>query len=87
MATTDDRLEEKPPYGVDVDTEKNTAAVTTNDGPVAGWTRIRDLAHKAIVFGRVELRGVAPIPVEERTVDRTINIFTLWWSMNANILP
>ncbi|KAK0739587.1 permease for cytosine/purines, uracil, thiamine, allantoin-domain-containing protein [Apiosordaria backusii] len=85
MVTADERLEEKPPYGA-VDTEKN-AAVTTNDGPVTIWTRIRDLAHRAIVAGRVELRGVAPIPVKERTVDRTINIFTLWWSMNANILP
>ncbi|KAK0670462.1 putative purine-cytosine permease [Cercophora samala] len=84
--TADERLEEKPPYGGD-DVEKNTNAVTTNDGPVTAWTKIRDFAYKVIVLGRVELRGVAPIPVKERTVERTVNIFTLWWSMNANILP
>jgi hypothetical protein len=38
------------------------------------------------VFGRVEARGITPIPVKERTVTRTINIFTLWWSMSTNIL-
>lgn len=59
-----------------------------DDNPPAGrWARIRDLLGKAAAFGRVELRGITPIPVQERTVERTINVFTLWWSMNANILP
>lgn len=43
--------------------------------------------HKVIVAGRVELQGISPIPVKERTVTKTLNIFTLWWSMSCNILP
>ncbi|KAK3685508.1 permease for cytosine/purines, uracil, thiamine, allantoin-domain-containing protein [Podospora appendiculata] len=43
--------------------------------------------RRAAVLGRVEIRGIAPIPIEERTVEKTINIFTLWWSMNTNTLP
>jgi len=42
---------------------------------------------KAARLGRVELRGIAPIPVEERKVKRTVDVFTLWWCMNADILP
>ncbi|KAJ0346676.1 hypothetical protein COL154_008455 [Colletotrichum chrysophilum] len=49
-----------------------------------GW---RAWAQKLMSLGHVEVRGIAPIPVEERTVTRTVNIFTLWWCMNANVLP
>ncbi|KAK4147233.1 permease for cytosine/purines, uracil, thiamine, allantoin-domain-containing protein [Dichotomopilus funicola] len=49
-------------------------------------TRLRTLLSKAAAFGRVEVRGITPIPVKERTVTRTVNVFTLWWSMNTNIL-
>ncbi|KXX76532.1 Purine-cytosine permease fcyB [Madurella mycetomatis] len=58
-----------------------------NTPPAGRWGRIQDLLRKAAAFGRVELRGITPIPVQERMVERTINVFTLWWSMNANILP
>ncbi|KAF0324834.1 purine-cytosine permease fcy22 [Colletotrichum asianum] len=49
-----------------------------------GW---RAWAQKLMSLGHIEVRGIAPIPVEERTVTRTVNIFTLWWCMNANVLP
>ncbi|KAI8214297.1 Purine-cytosine permease fcyB [Colletotrichum sp. SAR 10_76] len=49
-----------------------------------GW---QAWAQKLVSLGHVEVRGIAPIPVEERTVTRTVNIFTLWWCMNANVLP
>ncbi len=49
--------------------------------------RLKKFLQKAATFGRVEIRGISPIPIEERTVKRTINVFTLWWCMNANILP
>lgn len=55
--------------------------------PVGRRGRVWDLLRKAAVLGRVEARGIAPIPVKERTVTRTINVFTLWWSVNVNILP
>jgi len=44
------------------------------------------LFHKALRMGRVEEKGIQPIPVEERTVTRFYNIFTVWASINSNIL-
>lgn len=44
------------------------------------------LFHKALRMGRVEEKGIQPIPVEERTVTRFYNIFTVWCSINSNIL-
>ncbi|OHE93531.1 purine-cytosine permease FCY2 [Colletotrichum orchidophilum] len=32
-------------------------------------------------------QGIAPIPVEKRVVAKTLTVFTLWWCMNANMLP
>jgi len=53
-----------------------------------GWLAAFDeLVHRAAAMGRVELRGISPIPVVERTSTKTINVFTLWWSMSTNILP
>lgn len=37
-------------------------------------------------LNRAEARGISPVPLEERTETRTVNVFTLWWTMNANIL-
>ncbi|KAI1057121.1 hypothetical protein LB507_002261 [Fusarium sp. FIESC RH6] len=44
------------------------------------------LFHKALRMGRVEEKGIQPIPVEERTATRFYNIFTIWASINSNIL-
>ncbi|KAF4462304.1 Purine-cytosine permease FCY2 [Fusarium albosuccineum] len=44
------------------------------------------LFHKALRMGRVEEKGIQPIPIEERTVTRFYNIFTCWCSINSNIL-
>lgn len=57
---------------------------STTAEPVSRW---QGLLLKAARLGRVEVGGIAPIPVEERTVRKTVNVFTLWWCMNANILP
>jgi len=35
----------------------------------------------------VEVRGSSPVPLSERTNDRTINLFTVWFSMSLNLLP
>ncbi|KAL1841445.1 hypothetical protein VTJ49DRAFT_7060 [Mycothermus thermophilus] len=58
------------------------------DQPAAAgrWDRLWSALRKAAAFGRVEVRGITPIPVKERTVTKTVNVFTLWWSMNTNIL-
>lgn len=68
------------------DPERNSVHGAAADAPAGRWARSRDLLHKLITLGRVEVRGITPIPVKERTVERTVNIFTLWWSMNTNIL-
>jgi len=77
----DTRTDEKLP-GSDLERGADTVEVA----PARSWARTRDFLHKAATFGRVEVRGITPIPVKERTVERTVNIFTLWWSMNTNIL-
>ncbi|CAM1503593.1 Fc.00g011840.m01.CDS01 [Cosmosporella sp. VM-42] len=44
------------------------------------------LFHKALRMGRVEEKGIQPLAIEERTVTRFLNIFTIWCSINSNIL-
>ncbi|KAF4120870.1 Purine-cytosine permease or related protein [Geosmithia morbida] len=50
----------------------------------AGW---KGKVTKVLGIGAVELRGAVPIPVEERTCTSFLNIGTLWFCMNANMLP
>ncbi|KAG5826885.1 hypothetical protein H9Q74_003011 [Fusarium xylarioides] len=35
----------------------------------------------------LETRGMQPVPIQERTDTRFINIFFMWFTMNVNILP
>ncbi|KAH8646822.1 permease for cytosine/purines, uracil, thiamine, allantoin-domain-containing protein [Xylariales sp. PMI_506] len=35
----------------------------------------------------IETRGVVPVPVEERTDPRFINVFFVWFTMSTNLLP
>ncbi|GKT82163.1 NCS1 nucleoside transporter [Colletotrichum tofieldiae] len=49
--------------------------------------RSNNLFHKFLRLGRVEEQGIEPIPLAERTSTRYLNAFTVWCSMNANILP
>jgi hypothetical protein len=83
--TPETKLDEKA-RGSDPDRSSDHGAAADAHVPAGRWARLRDLLHRVAVFGRVEVRGITPIPVKERTVDRTVNIFTLWWSMNTNIL-
>jgi hypothetical protein len=82
--TPDTELGEKPVPANG--SEKNPEPAVVPAAPAGEWPRLRTLLHSVGVFGRVEARGITPIPVKERTVTRTINIFTLWWSMSTNIL-
>ncbi|KAM0324669.1 hypothetical protein ACHAQA_008060 [Verticillium albo-atrum] len=80
---------------MDVETAKQAPAVaspledgkTTHDTPDAGRGTFRTLLHKALTLGRVEERGIEPIALEERNSTRYINCFTIWFSINFNILP
>ena len=44
------------------------------------------LLQRALRAGRVEQAGIRPIPPAERTNRRFFNIFTVWFSINSNIL-
>lgn len=57
-----------------------TSSPRTRDGTLT------TLLHRALRAGRVEEAGVRPLPVEARTSTRFFNIFTVWCSMNCNIL-
>jgi hypothetical protein len=64
-----------PPQAVEHDDHSDTESL-----------KAAALFHKALRMGRVEEKGIQPIPVEERTVTRFYNIFTIWASINSNIL-
>ncbi|PTB37594.1 uncharacterized protein TrAFT101_005526 [Trichoderma asperellum] len=67
-----------------VDTVEATAVpVREKDGHQSDE---ESLLHKVLRAGRIEERGILPVPVEERTSTRFFNIFTVWFSINANIL-
>jgi hypothetical protein len=42
--------------------------------------------RKVLSWG-VELRGISPVPLEERTDGRFFNIFFVWWTLSLNLLP
>lgn len=50
------------------------------------WSQARVTVESVLRKGRVEAKGIHPVPVEERTSTRYWNIFTIWFSMNTNIL-
>ncbi|KAM0497905.1 hypothetical protein D7B24_005359 [Verticillium nonalfalfae] len=80
---------------MDVETAKQQAPAVaspledkpTHDAPEAGRGTLKTLFRKALVSGRVEERGVEPIALEERNSTRYFNCFTIWFSINFNILP
>lgn len=49
-------------------------------------SRIRTNIRKVLRAGRVEENGIRPLAVEERKEKRFFNIFTIWFSINSNIL-
>lgn len=46
------------------------------------------LAHvRKTLLGSAEARGIAPVPVEERTDRSVFSLFTLWFTANCTTLP
>lgn len=76
------------------DVEKGTlppAAVTApaldhDDQSDTFSVKASSMFKKALRMGRVEEKGIQPIPEEDRKMTRFYNIFTVWFSINANIL-
>ncbi|KAG5953269.1 hypothetical protein E4U53_006197 [Claviceps sorghi] len=48
--------------------------------------RFPPLLQKLLRGGRIEENGIRPVPVEERKEQRFFHIFTIWFSVNCNVL-
>lgn len=58
----------------------------TSDAPDSRLAAAFDKIERVLRMGRVEAKGIQPVPLEERKNTRYWNIFTVWCSMNTNIL-
>ncbi|KAI1780307.1 permease for cytosine/purines, uracil, thiamine, allantoin-domain-containing protein [Hypoxylon cercidicola] len=67
------------PSTTDVDVDVDVAESQTYSTPKKWLTKISALG--------VEVRGIMPVPVEERTDKRFINVFFVWFTMSTNLLP
>ncbi|KAI1425167.1 permease for cytosine/purines, uracil, thiamine, allantoin-domain-containing protein [Xylaria sp. FL1777] len=67
------------------DPEKGADSNFVEDGPTHS-RGLKGTVLKYLLAGRVELRGVMPVPLEERTSTQYSNYFSIWACMNANIL-
>ncbi|KAH7018157.1 permease for cytosine/purines, uracil, thiamine, allantoin-domain-containing protein [Microdochium trichocladiopsis] len=64
----------------------NTTTDASDDGSVSGSPFTRTL-DKVLKVSSVEIRGVLPVPLHERTSRRYSSFFTLWTTLNINLLP
>ncbi|VUC24387.1 unnamed protein product [Clonostachys rosea] len=49
-------------------------------------SRVVQVLDRVLRMGRVEAKGIQPVPLEARLSTRYWNIFTIWTSINTNIL-
>ncbi|KEY74675.1 hypothetical protein S7711_05428 [Stachybotrys chartarum IBT 7711] len=61
-------------------------SMATDAASATSGTSSVNFFTKALRLGRVEQRGIEPLPLSARTSTRYLNIFTVWCSMNTNIL-
>ena len=84
----EDHLADKhgPGEAVDVaDEEHKIGPATGSEGESSSSKPLR-LVKRALRVGRVEENGIRPLTHEERKETRFYKIFTLWLSINSNIL-
>ena len=67
------------PAGTNSDLDVDIAESQTYSTPKKWLNKISALG--------VEVRGITPIPFEERTDKRFINVFFVWFPMSTNLLP
>ncbi|KAJ2995229.1 hypothetical protein NUW58_g1335 [Xylaria curta] len=68
------------------DPEKvDTGEILAEDGPFSSPGSTATIL-KYLSASSVELRGVLPVPLEERTSTRYSTYFSIWFCMNANLL-
>jgi hypothetical protein len=54
--------------------------------PTSRASAVVEKIERILRKGRVEAKGIHPVPADDRTSTRYWNIFTVWCSMNTNIL-
>ncbi|KAI0863489.1 permease for cytosine/purines, uracil, thiamine, allantoin-domain-containing protein [Xylaria cubensis] len=67
------------------DPEKGNIGNVIDDGPVAS-RGLKGTVLGYLSAGSVELRGVLPVPLEERTLTQYSTYFSIWFCMNVNVL-
>lgn len=70
--------------------DTNNASDDDNDNTNSHPTQssgFRGILNKALKVSSVEIRGVMPVPLHERTSRRYSSYFTLWTTLNINLLP
>lgn len=85
---SDLEMSEKSPDARDLEDQKTdplTPIETVQEGDDKERSLVSKLSSK--VFARVEARGIAPVPVEERTDSRAYSLFALWFTANFSLLP
>jgi hypothetical protein len=87
MSTTEEGILEKRDLNA-ADIEKNFPSGSDAESEhqrIEG--EIENVWWLRLVSWGVEIRGVLPVPVRERTDARFVNIFSLWFTMSVTILP
>jgi len=74
----------KAPYD-DVEKQNYVSEIPQEEGRPSE-SNSTDRLYRFLAKGRVEGRGIVPVPEEERTSTRYFNVFTIWLSVNTNIL-
>lgn len=68
------------------DVEKASAVHDVQNADIEALPGVEGFIRKLATFG-IELQGSSPVSVADRTDTRTVNLFTLWFSMSLNLLP
>jgi hypothetical protein len=87
MAVTDIEMAAATKDALQVSLEDDKIAVEVGIDTENRHGGINGLLSMLDSQGKVELRGSTPVPYEERTVTRYLDIFSLWFCMSCNPLP
>lgn len=77
---------------MDLEAKKTPADVSAADMADIDVVETQSLSRRKVWLSRavawgVEVRGTTPVPLEERTDSRFINVFFVWFTMSTNLLP
>lgn len=72
-------------HNQDIDVEEKDAPGSQTSIVEVGEVTQLSLWRKVTLLG-MEMRGVEPVPIEERLDKIGVNIFTMWWSISLTLL-